>query len=65
MGLTAKLENTFVGISKWSRAKLVTYSEYKNVRKKKALINRVQLSENEKKSIDDFFGIRIRVNQPS
>ena len=55
MGLSAKLENSFVGFSKWTRAKLVTYTEYQNVKKKKALINRVQLSENNKEDIDGFF----------
>lgn len=55
MGLSAKLENTFIGISKCVRAKLVTYSEYQNIKKKKAQINKVQLSKNEKEEIDFFF----------
>ena len=55
MGLSAKLEDTFVGISKWTRARLVTYTEYQNIKKKKDLINSVNLSEKEKKEIDQFF----------
>ena len=55
MGLSAKLEKTFVGISKWTRARLVTHTEYQNIKKKKKLINSVNLSEKEKKEIDHFF----------
>lgn len=55
MGLSAKLENAFVGISKWTRAKLVTYTEYQNIRKKKGLINSVNLSDKGKKEVDQFF----------
>ena len=55
MGLSAKLENTFVGISKWTRARLVTYTEYRNINKKQGLIKSVILSDKEKQEIDLFF----------
>ena len=55
MGFVQKCENFFIWTSVHIRKVLVTYGEYNNIRKKKKLIDSVQLTKKQKKSIDVFF----------
>lgn len=55
MGVVNFMENTLTRFSKYVRRNLVKYSEYRNIRRKKNLINKVQLSEAQEKEIKEFF----------
>lgn len=55
MGTVAFFEKTFLNANKWIRKTLVGYGEYKNIRRKKKLIDSVHLTVEQEAEIDRFF----------
>ncbi len=55
MGTVVFFEKTFLMANKWIRKTLVGYGEYKNVYRKRKLINSVRLTSEQEAEIDAFF----------
>lgn len=55
MSVVQICENCFIRASLLIRKRLVTYGERKNIKRKRKLIETVQLSETQKRQIDEFF----------
>ena len=55
MGTVAFFERTFLCANKFIRKTLVTYGEYKNIKRKKKLIDSVTLTKEQEKEIREYF----------
>lgn len=53
--VTNIMENALCGFSSWARRTMILFGEKRAIKRKKALVNKVNLTKEQKKEIKDFF----------